>query len=188
MGGLVARSAFRHGSDAGHAWTRQLKNMVFLGTPHLGAPLERLGGHIDRVLGLSPYTAPLARLGGMRSAGIRDLRNGGDEHMHWPSGHAAGGTSDPLRGPTLPRGVRCFAVAATRQVSSKHGQRLRGDGLVSVASAFGQYVGVAREPLFPESGRYLCHGANHFGLLSRTDVHEHVRAWLAGAEAPGAAC
>ncbi|HLO96774.1 MAG TPA: alpha/beta hydrolase, partial [Burkholderiaceae bacterium] len=43
MGGLVARSALHYGAQAGHRWTRQVSDLVFLGTPHLGAPLERLG-------------------------------------------------------------------------------------------------------------------------------------------------
>ena len=41
MGGLVARSACCHAAQAEHRWTTSLKRLVFLGTPHLGAPLER---------------------------------------------------------------------------------------------------------------------------------------------------
>jgi hypothetical protein len=43
MGGLVARSACHYGAAAGHAWPRRLSRLVFLGTPHHGAPLERGG-------------------------------------------------------------------------------------------------------------------------------------------------
>jgi pimeloyl-ACP methyl ester carboxylesterase len=37
MGGLVARSACHYGAAAGHAWPNRLDDIVFLGTPHLGA-------------------------------------------------------------------------------------------------------------------------------------------------------
>ncbi|MCG8455777.1 MAG: GPI inositol-deacylase, partial [Holophagales bacterium] len=44
MGGLVARSACHEAEAAGHGWLPKLRKMIFLGTPHLGAPLEK-GGH-----------------------------------------------------------------------------------------------------------------------------------------------
>src|SRR4051794_32606964 len=45
MGGLVVRSALHYGDPA---WTGKVRHVVCLGSPHLGAPLERaanLGGH-----------------------------------------------------------------------------------------------------------------------------------------------
>ncbi len=175
MGGLVARSAFQHGTDAGHGWTRMLRNLVFLGSPHHGAPLERLGSHVDMLLGISPYTAPLARLGGIRSAGIQDLRHGktGDVHASAP-----GDTQVPQG---LPADVRCFAVAATKQRSGASGQRWRSDGLVPVASALGQHDDAERALGIPVTRQHVCHGANHFDLLSRAEVHDRVRDWLDGA-------
>jgi pimeloyl-ACP methyl ester carboxylesterase len=76
MGGLLARSALHYGAQAGYRWPSQLGDLVFLGTPHHGAPLERAGHWVDIVLGATPYAAPFARLGKVRSAGITDLRHG----------------------------------------------------------------------------------------------------------------
>jgi triacylglycerol esterase/lipase EstA (alpha/beta hydrolase family) len=53
MGGLVARSAVHEAQQAGHAWPQRLGKLVFLGTPHHGAPLERGGHGLDYLLELS---------------------------------------------------------------------------------------------------------------------------------------
>ena len=112
MGGLVARSACHYGALAAHAWPRRLGTLVFLGTPHHGAPMERGGNWIDTLLEISPYTAPFARLGKIRSAGITDLRYGNlaDEDWHGRDRFARG---DRRRFVPLPDGVRCFAIGAT---------------------------------------------------------------------------
>src|SRR5215813_2179185 len=74
MGGLVSRSAHHYATLAGHAWPRRLRKLVFLGTPHHGASLERAGHRLHRLVEKTPYAAPLSRLGKIRSAGITDLR------------------------------------------------------------------------------------------------------------------
>ena len=59
MGGLVARSAHYYGNAAGHHWPAHLRHIIFLGTPHHGATLERLGNWVNTVLEVSPYAAPI---------------------------------------------------------------------------------------------------------------------------------
>ena len=76
MGGLVARSACHFGAAAGHNWPRHLRKLIFLGTPHHGAPMERGGQWLHLALNKSRYTAAFAHLGRVRSAGITDLRYG----------------------------------------------------------------------------------------------------------------
>src|SRR5829696_3556768 len=118
MGGLVARGACHYGRAAGHDWPRHLKKLVFLGTPHHGSPLERGGNWIDFVLGGSPYTAPLARLGKIRSAGITDLRHGSLLDEDWAGRDRferskRSNRSGKARRPVpLPDGVECYAMAA----------------------------------------------------------------------------
>ena len=43
MGGLVSRSACHVAEQTNMTWRSKLKNIVSLGTPHHGAPLERVG-------------------------------------------------------------------------------------------------------------------------------------------------
>ena len=83
MGGLVTRSACHDGEVLGHAWRRKLRRVIFLGTPHHGAPLERGGNWIDVLLQVSRYSAPLARLGKIRSAGVTDMRFGSILDEDW---------------------------------------------------------------------------------------------------------
>ncbi len=53
MGGLVARSACHYAAQARNEWLRRLDKIIFIGTPHHGAPLERGGNWVDVLLGAS---------------------------------------------------------------------------------------------------------------------------------------
>src|ERR1019366_4385725 len=83
MGGLVARSACVVGEAGGHAWRRQLRKLVTIGSPHHGAPLERVGNIAQLLLGISRYSGPLSRLARLRSAGVTDMRFGNVHDEHW---------------------------------------------------------------------------------------------------------
>ncbi|RKG69806.1 alpha/beta hydrolase, partial [Corallococcus exercitus] len=83
MGGLVARSACLTAETEGHGWRPLLRGLVCLGSPHHGSPLERGGSWVDVLLEVSPYSAPFARLGRIRSAGVTDLRFGNVLDAHW---------------------------------------------------------------------------------------------------------
>ena len=137
MGGLLIRSACHYAHQGPGQpdlrWLAQLKNIVFLGTPHHGAPLERAGNWIDVLLGSTPYTAPLARLGQLRSAGITDLRQGAVLDEDWQGHDRFHRRPDQRLVLPLPAGVACFAVAATMAgPRSTSANRLIGDGQRSV--------------------------------------------------------
>jgi pimeloyl-ACP methyl ester carboxylesterase len=166
MGGLVARSACRVAEAENLAWLASLRRLVFLGTPHHGAPLERGGHGLDFLLDLSPYSAPLTRLGKSRSAGIRDLRHGtitSPGHHHVP----------------LPRGVECYAMAAS--LGDRRGlvaDRLVGDGLVPLDSALGRHRNPARALRIPKERRWIGYRMGHLELLHRPEVYAQLRSWL----------
>ncbi|GMV19244.1 MAG: hypothetical protein AMXMBFR56_74680 [Polyangiaceae bacterium] len=174
MGGLVARSACREAEIAGFGWRAQLSAMVFLGTPHHGAPLERGGNWVDVLLGASRYSAPLGRLGKIRSAGVTDLRHGNvlDEHWHGRDRFARGGDR---RAPLpLPTDVVCHAVAGDLALGS-------GDGLVPVESALGRHARPELTLAFPDAHQWTGEGIGHLDLLDRAEVYEKLRAWLSRA-------
>ena len=179
MGGLVTRSACHVGAEANHAWLTRLTTLVFLGTPHHGAPLERGGQLIGRLLGLSPFLAPFTRLGTIRSAGVTDLCFGNLQDADWQGldRHSQRGDS---RCPTpLPDGRTVFIVAATTSAGrSRIADRMIGDGLVPLASALGEHPDPARSLSLPDGHRWIARAANHWDLLSRDDVYRQLRAWL----------
>ncbi|MGC2193167.1 MAG: hypothetical protein WA628_00730 [Terriglobales bacterium] len=176
MGGLVSRSAYYYGVAAGQAWPQHLRKLVFLGTPHHGALLERGGNWVNVCLGLSPYTAPFARLGKLRSAGITDLRYGNLLDEDWQGFDRFDHAGD-LRHPVpLPEGVRCYAIAAN--VGKKAGDLL-GDGMVPVNSALGRHENPELTLSFAPSRQWVGYGMNHWELLSRPTVYKQIRRWIA---------
>jgi pimeloyl-ACP methyl ester carboxylesterase len=179
MGGLLARSACHHATGARHEWPKRLDDLVFLGTPHLGAPLERAGAWVDFLLGISPYTAPLARLGKIRSAGIKDLRHAHLRDEDWARTPSRENVRHPRRQLPLPAGVRCYAVAASKQARpNPSGASIRGDGLVPVNSALGRHRDAALDLALAEDRRWVGYAMSHFDLLSRIGVYERIRNWL----------
>lgn len=177
MGGLVARSAIYHGAliqRGGLRWPARVNDLVCLGTPHQGAPLEGVGHGVDLLFGAAPYAAPLARVGKVRSAGINDLRLGnivsapfGDDGTH------------RCAQVSLPDGTCCYAVAASLGLSASGRQaESPSDGLVPVASALGQHPEIDRHLAFAPERQAVVPGTGHLDLLSSAEVYGQLRQWL----------
>ena len=178
MGGLVSRSACHYGKIAGHSWLDQLQKIIFLGTPHHGAPLERAGNKIDILLEISPYSAPFSRLGKIRSAGITDLRYGNILEEDW-KGRDRFSSGDQRKPVPLPAGVQCYTIAAaTGKPLGRLGDPLIGDGLVTVNSALGRHKNTDRTLLFPETHQWIVRDMNHMDLLNQPEVYETLKRWL----------
>ena len=196
MGGLVARSAAHYGAQQGAAWVRRLSALVFLGTPHHGAPLERGGHWIDVLLQSLPYTEPFARLARVRSAGITDLRHGNVRDEDWSGrdrfarGKAV--NHDPRLPLPLPAAVACYAVAGTTATTLPAGCadapaapeaaariELPGDGLVPVDSALGRHAAAAMTLHFAAGRWWIAPDTGHLELLSSPAVYARLRDWLA---------
>jgi pimeloyl-ACP methyl ester carboxylesterase len=186
MGGLVIRSALYYAGLDALRWPRQVKNIVFLGTPHHGAPLERAGNWVDVVLASTPYSAPLAKLGQLRSAGITDLRYGFVLDRDWQGHNRFHRKSDDRQPLPLPAGVACYFVAAT--TAARRGtlaDRLIGDGLVPLHSALGQHDEPQRNLVFAKTSQWISYRTSHMGLLSSPEVTQKIVQWLTPASAQG---
>lgn len=180
MGGLVTRSALHSAATDGlQEWPKRLKNIVFLGTPHHGAPLERAGNWVDTVLGSTPFTKPFSRLGKLRSAGITDLRYGHVLDADW-QGHDRFRRKPDSRTPLpLPSGIACFTVAATvAGARSALSERVIGDGLVPLDSALGKSDDPLRTLVFAKPSQWVVYRTNHMELLSSPLVSQKLVEWL----------
>ncbi|MFI4932788.1 MAG: esterase/lipase family protein, partial [Burkholderiales bacterium] len=180
MGGLVARSACHYAALARHAWLRRLDKLVFIGTPHHGAPFERGGHWVDILLGASRYSAPLARLGKIRSAGITDLRFGSLVDEDWRKRDRFERGGERRAAVPLPKGVACYAIAgATGKKVGGLRARLIGDGIVPLESALGRHANPKLALTFGASRQWVAYGTNHLDLLNRPEVYARIKRWLA---------
>lgn len=174
MGGLVARSACHYGSEQGRRWISLVRRVFCLGTPHHGAPLEKLTYVLTGVLGAIdlPGTLIPAQLLRGRSAGIKDLRHGALLDEDW-IGRDPDALCDPAHRevPLLPN-VSYHFVSATVTSDSEHpiGQLL-GDLLVRVPSSSGPATSAGTFPI--ETRRFG--GVMHHQLQNHPAVYEVLR-------------
>jgi pimeloyl-ACP methyl ester carboxylesterase len=177
MGGLIARSACHQGSESGQRWTERVRHMVSLGTPHLGAPLER-GAHVAaEALHKLPETRMLGAFLRRRSAGIRDLRHGSLVDEDWRGRDPNALRAAACKEVPLLQGATHFFVSATITRSPSHPLgRLLGDILVLTPSATGRGR-TRRIPFDAEHGHHVS-PAHHIALLNHPEVYERLHGWL----------
>ena len=185
MGGLVARSACHYGARDGMAWIGELEHVICLGSPHLGAPLERAAARGAHWLRRLPETAPLARLLTGRSAGVKDLRYGACLEEDWdgvdPDAWGPDGCGEV---PFLPDVAYCYVAATVARDKDSPLGRLLGDALVQFPSASGD--GPRRRLAFEIENGLHVGGANHLALLNHPKVYERLLGWLRGSALAGA--
>ena len=178
MGGLVARSAC-HVGEAGRAragarscagWSASARR-----TTARRSSAAATGS--TSLLGVSRYSAPLARLGKLRSAGVTDLRYGNvlDEHWHGRDRFALGAT----------RAARCRCPPASPATPSP-APCPQADGRHLRERRPGARRQRARPPrprramtlAFPPEHQWIAlRACGHLDLLA-PEVYETLRAWL----------
>jgi hypothetical protein len=82
----------------------------------------------------------------------------------------------------LPEQVSAYAIAVTTQERREDGDdsKLRGDGLVPVASALGEHAARAFDLRIPQSRRWVGYGINHLEMLGSDEVYARIEGWLRG--------
>ena len=157
MGGLVIRAACHRALADDRSWLPRVQRIVYLGSPHLGAPLEVAVTAVGGVLRRLPETKALADALSSRSVGIKDLREGDVRPLLETATHYYVGATIGRRNDT---------VAA----------RVIGDALVPWASASG--TGKRRRlALDVDRGKHLG-GLHHLDLLNHPRVYAVLQEWL----------
>ncbi len=160
MGALIARAACAVSLTQDEPWTERVTDIVTLGAPHTGSPVERSIARGIRLAAHAPELMPLARVFEQRSVGVLDLHDG------MPDDAAA-----------VPN-AKYHLVAATLSKSPKHPiAETVGDYLVQYRSAVGLLPGGVE--MFPGADVLHVPGADHFDLLNHDDVYAALRGWLA---------
>ncbi len=179
MGGLVSRSAIHYGHQLKKSWTKHLKKIIFLGTPHHGAPMEKVGNNVDVILEAIPYTKPFARLGKIRSAGVTDLRYGNLVDEDWQNNDRFKMGGDQRKFISLPKKVECFSIAGivgkeTKSISTQ----LLGDKMVGVNSALGQHKDPTKNLNFKKKNTWIAYESTHSELLSNLKIYTKIKEWV----------
>jgi len=179
MGGLVIRSACCLDQDGARRWTPLVSRIVYLGSPHLGAPLEVGAARAARALQRLPETRPIARALATRSVGIKDLRFGDVVADDWAilDDLDADRAEPPACAPLLPSADHFYVGATLTRRHDTVAARIIGDALVPFHSASGEGQ-VRRLGLQVDRGRHLA-GLHHFDLLNHPRVYAVLREWLA---------
>ena len=179
MGGLVSRSALHYGQQQQKSWTKHLKKMIFLGTPHHGAPLEKAGNYLDVVLEAVPYAKPFARLGKIRSAGVTDLRYGNLLDEDWQDNDRFKMQGDQRQNISLPEQIECYSIAGiARKSADSASSQLLGDNMVSVKSALGQHKDPTRNLNFKKENTWIAYESTHSDLLSNPKIYSIIKKWM----------
>ena len=178
MGGLVVRSACHDASLHPGRWLPLVKRAIYIATPHLGAPYERFGRVIAKVLEAvnNPYTQLIADIANLRSAGLQDLGDANLRHEDRarPTGPRLSDWRHPV--PLLP-GMNHYLIAGTLS-KEPWLAALFGDWVVPLKSAMAG-AGETGEPLPPSHIRVIA-GAPHMALAHHPEVYPCIRAWVEG--------
>jgi triacylglycerol lipase len=176
MGGLVIRSACHAASD--RRWLPLVSRAFYLGTPHLGAPLERFGNALTWVLGNipNPYTRLVADIVNLRSSGVKDLRYANLRREDWEGADADAllqNRRHPV--PLLPH-IRHHLVAGTL-IDDPRLALLFGDALVPLDSAAGRAQAHHRSAIFPQEHVRVLPSFDHLRLAHHADVYAALHDW-----------
>jgi hypothetical protein len=158
MGGLLLRHACHHAVRTGQPWVGAVRRMIYLGSPHRGAPLAHRVDQLATQLQRWSRSRAWAEFLDRRSAGIHDLVAGVSD------------TEVPLLAHASHHAVAACLTSSAHHPLSAYSSLANalGDLLVPVDSAGGAITDV--EPLT---------SSHHFHLLNDPDVHEHLLRWLA---------
>jgi len=182
MGGLVVRSACSYGLDQNAAWTKRVRDVIFLGTPHQGSYWEKAGNILTNSLHFitRPYMKLAAQVGNLRSDGIKDLRYGYVRDEDWNNCYDQDALLNNTKTKSTLLNWTSYHVVTGTVTKNPNNflSLLFGDALVHKLSAQG-HSEVDHHHL-PFSDEDFCEfpGIRHQKLTSEIAVYEKIKEWL----------
>lgn len=183
MGGLVLRSACHQGVRQAFPWVDRVRRVFYLGTPHDGAALEKLGHTAVTVLQAVPN--PVTRLIGdildRRSQGVKDLRSGNWLTEDGLDADLEISQRNSRRAVPWLEHARHYLLVGTLTEDPQHAlTRLLGDALVRLPhGAHGPSPPEAASGPAPSPHIKLFPKIHHMRLAHDPGVYEQIRRWCA---------
>ncbi len=175
MGGLVIRSAVHHGAQDQAPWVENVRRIFYLGAPHEGVELVKLGFKAASVLHAlpDPVCHLIADILDATSQGVKDMRDStplvlAKENVVTEEQETAIWHST----------ARHYFIAGSITEDPKHIiARIMGDGLVSVTSAHSPCNDQEEQRRIPDCQVKLFPGLPHLQLTCHHDVYAQIHAW-----------
>lgn len=183
MGGLVVRSACHIACDHEQrsAWLERVRRIFYIGTPHLGAPAERVGKVVTQILQRirDPYTQLFAELGNLRSAGMKDLGHADlrREDRIDSLARSARSIRDARHPVPLLPGIDHYLIAGSMFADARLALAF-GDTLVPVASATFDETRAELASALPDTHVKIIPDVHHIALAHSPAVYAALRQLL----------
>lgn len=179
MGGLVIRSATHVAATSSGRWLGLVKRIVYVGTPHRGAPLERAGRVLTKFLASipDPYTRLVADIANLRSDGVKDLGDSELRHDDRARRRATFGLTDAEHPVPLLPGIAHYLVAASLSVDPTLAW-LFGDAIVPLGSAMNGLDPRRSSPALAPDHVTVLSGLDHISIARHPDVYAAIVAFL----------
>ncbi|MFH1438147.1 MAG: alpha/beta hydrolase [Pseudomonadota bacterium] len=180
MGGLVVRSACYYADKDGEAWVKKVKKVFLIGSPHMGAYMEKIGNLTSVILKLilNPYTRIISGIINMRSSGMKDTRFGYLLDEDWKGKDPDTLLSSNRHPVALLEGVDHYVISSTIKDPGHPVSLFIGDGVVSRSSAAGKALFREDGIAFPEENFRSFSNIGHPRLRRHPDVYEQIREWM----------
>ena len=180
MGGLVVRAACHTAKLDGLPWIHRVERAIYIGTPHLGAPLERAGRVLTRLMRAipDPVTHLVADIAELRSDGVKDLGDADLRHEDRARRKPSLSLRDARHPVPLLEGIQHYLAAAALSDDPRL-MTMFGDVLVPVPSGTD---GACTDPAsiaLPPSHVKLFPKMSHVALAHHPTVYPAIREWCA---------
>lgn len=180
MGGLVIRSACYYGDKQNVTWIYKIKKIFLLGSPHLGAPLEKFGNVVTNVLEKipNPFTKITKNVINLRSAGIKDLRYGYLIDEDWKGKDPDALLKNSKNHVPLQEGVKYYVITGTiTENPESFFATWFGDAMVRKPSALGKSSNEKFHLPIPEENHKEFPGIDHIQLMNEPKIYTQIKEW-----------